>query len=65
MDKDPKEREDEEIHEDANEESIAESRNEDEEDGMKERFPNSTRESRNAGRFLGSDFPYVPGDPFW
>lgn len=30
---------------------------------MKQRFPNSSRESRNAGRFLGVDFPYVPGDP--
>ena len=60
MNKDPKDHEDdeEEIHRE-------DSRDEDGEDGMKERFPNSTRESRNAGRFLGSDFPYVPGDPFW
>ena len=32
-------------------------------DDMKKRFPNSTEGSRNAGRFIGVDFPYVPGDP--
>lgn len=36
-----------------------------EEDGMEDRFPDSTREQRDAGRFLGANFPYVPGDPFW
>ena len=32
---------------------------------MKDRFPQSTKESREAGEFLGVNFPYVPGDPFW
>lgn len=41
------------------------SSSEEEDDDMEERFPGSTREGRDTGRFLGVDFPYVPGDPFW
>jgi hypothetical protein len=32
---------------------------------MEERHPGYSKESYNTGKFLGSDFPYVPGDPFW
>lgn len=32
---------------------------------MKDKFPYSTKESRETGDFLGVNFPYVPGDPFW
>jgi hypothetical protein len=52
--KDP--RDDEEI-------DIHEFDDETEDERMKRKFPDSTKESRNAGRFLGVDFPYVPGDP--
>lgn len=31
-------------------------------DEMDRKYPNYSRESRNAGRFLGLDHPYVPGD---
>lgn len=32
---------------------------------MEERHPGYSKEEYQAGKFLGSDFPYVPGDPFW
>lgn len=34
-----------------------------EEDEMDTKYPDYSEESKNAGRFLGLDFPYVPGDP--
>lgn len=40
-------------------------RHEDEDDDMEKRHPGHTKEAYDAGRFLGVDFPYVPGDPFW
>lgn len=38
-------------------------REDDYEDEMDRKYPHYSQESRNAGRFLGLDFPYVPGDP--
>jgi hypothetical protein len=32
-------------------------------DEMDTNFPEYSEESKNAGRFLGLDHPYVPGDP--
>lgn len=32
---------------------------------MKANHPDHSEESYNAGGFLGCDFPYVPGDPFF
>lgn len=34
-------------------------------DEMKRNHPGYSEESYRAGKFLGVDFPYVPGDPFW
>lgn len=30
---------------------------------MKNEYPGYTEESYKAGRFIGLNFPYVPGDP--
>lgn len=32
------------------------------EEAMHTNFPEYSQESRNAGNFLGMDYPYVPGD---
>lgn len=34
-------------------------------DDMGKRHSGHSEESYRSGRFLGVDFPYVPGDPFW
>jgi len=32
-------------------------------DEMETNFPEYSKDSKNAGRFIGLDHPYVPGDP--
>lgn len=32
---------------------------------MKRKHPGHNDDAYSAGRMLGVDFPYVPGDPFW
>lgn len=36
---------------------------EEDQDEMETNFPEYSEESKNAGKFIGIDHPYVPGDP--
>lgn len=35
----------------------------DDDDNWEDLFPEYSQESKNAGRFIGLNHPYIPGDP--